>query len=259
MSRWATAAVRPDGALHYRERPAPAFLGRAAACTWRSRPGPGGHVQRLLPDGCVEVVVSPGRPALVYGPRSSWFDLHVPAGEHRGVRLLPGVAAGLLRLDVREITDRVVRLEDLLKQAPPDDRPAVSQLAGVLGDLFRRGGASRDPEVARALDLLHRQPGVTAAAVARACGLSERQLRRRFARAVGMPPTTYRRVARVNATLHAAHRVPAPPWARLAADLGYADQAHLVREVRALTGSTPTAVLGRPRTGSSRGGDAAGG
>ncbi len=32
----------------------------------------------------------------------------------------------------------------------------------------------------------------------------------------------------------------------VAADAGYADQSHLHREVRAFTGSTPTAVAGEP-------------
>ena len=33
----------------------------------------------------------------------------------------------------------------------------------------------------------------------------------------------------------------APGWAGIAADSGYADQAHLVRELAALAGETPTA------------------
>ncbi len=57
-----------------------------------------------------------------------------------------------------------------------------------------------------------------------------------------MPP---KRVARILRLEHLLARVdgPEPPdWARAAAECGFADQAHLGREVRELTGLTPTAL-----------------
>jgi AraC-like DNA-binding protein len=67
--------------------------------------------------------------------------------------------------------------------------------------------------------------------------VSERRLRRRFVQAVGYGPATYLRVSRFQRAVALAPRVPG--LAALAAAAGYADQAHLSRDCRALTGLTP--------------------
>lgn len=67
------------------------------------------------------------------------------------------------------------------------------------------------------------------------------RLSRAFTREVGVPLTHYRnrvRVSRVLARLEAGE----PDLARLAAELGFADQAHLTRTVRRHVGHTPTAL-----------------
>ncbi|WP_410617487.1 helix-turn-helix domain-containing protein [Amycolatopsis sp. lyj-109] len=67
--------------------------------------------------------------------------------------------------------------------------------------------------------------------------VSERRPRRRFVHAVGYGPATYLRVSRFQRAVALAPRVGGP--AALAAAAGYADQAHLGRDCRALTGLTP--------------------
>ncbi len=76
--------------------------------------------------------------------------------------------------------------------------------------------------------------------VAGAVGLGERQLRRRFTEAVGYGPKTFARVARFRRALALLRGGAAP--AAAAYDAGYADQAHLTRELRALAGGTPAAL-----------------
>jgi AraC-like DNA-binding protein len=84
-----------------------------------------------------------------------------------------------------------------------------------------------------------------------ALGLSERQLRRRFADAVGYGPKTLARVLRFQRflALAAANRAGAGRWregdglAGLAFAAGYADQAHLTRECRRLAGRTPSELV----------------
>jgi AraC-like DNA-binding protein len=75
-------------------------------------------------------------------------------------------------------------------------------------------------------------------------GLSERQLHRRCRAAFGYGPKTLDRVLRLQRFLalgnSAHHRYG---LARLAADAGYADQAHLTHDCRRLTGTTPSALL----------------
>jgi methylphosphotriester-DNA--protein-cysteine methyltransferase len=61
-------------------------------------------------------------------------------------------------------------------------------------------------------------------------------------RRTGVSLKAYARTTRFLHAMTTADRTPAPGWARLAADAGFADQSHLVRECRALTGMTPGAV-----------------
>jgi transcriptional regulator GlxA family with amidase domain len=87
-------------------------------------------------------------------------------------------------------------------------------------------------------------PDVAAARVEDPAGpntVSERRLRRRFVQAVGYGPATYLRVTRFQRAVALASRVPG--LAALAAAAGYADQAHLSRDCRALTGLTPRAYF----------------
>jgi AraC-like DNA-binding protein len=82
--------------------------------------------------------------------------------------------------------------------------------------------------------------------VSSAAGVSERQLERLFDERVGYGPKVFARVVRLERSVRAL-RGSIASWARLAADCGYSDQAHLVREFRALAGVTP-AVFARERT-----------
>ncbi|WP_461029927.1 helix-turn-helix domain-containing protein, partial [Streptomyces sparsus] len=69
----------------------------------------------------------------------------------------------------------------------------------------------------------------------------ERQLHRRAVRAFGYGPKTLARVLRLERALTLARA--GLPFARVAADAGYADQAHLAREVKALAGVPLTTLL----------------
>jgi methylphosphotriester-DNA--protein-cysteine methyltransferase len=82
------------------------------------------------------------------------------------------------------------------------------------------------------------------AAVAADVGLGARQLQRRFGRAVGLGPKEYARVRRARSALAALLRGDGS-WAALAAEMGFADQPHLIRELGDLTGFTPVALRER--------------
>ncbi|HEY3009948.1 MAG TPA: helix-turn-helix transcriptional regulator [Micromonosporaceae bacterium] len=69
-------------------------------------------------------------------------------------------------------------------------------------------------------------------------GVSPYRLSRVFHRHVGVPLTRYRNRLRVGAALHRLENGE-PSLAALANDLGFADQAHLTRTVRAEVGETP--------------------
>jgi AraC-like DNA-binding protein len=78
-------------------------------------------------------------------------------------------------------------------------------------------------------------------AVARAVGMSERSLHRDVVRWSGLAPKSLARILRMQRCL-AALRAGRMPLALLALRLGYADQAHMTRELKALAGVTPREV-----------------
>ncbi|RKT53984.1 helix-turn-helix domain-containing protein [Saccharothrix australiensis] len=79
-------------------------------------------------------------------------------------------------------------------------------------------------------------------ALADEIGWTRQHLVTRFRDQLGLTPKTAARTLRLH---RAASLLPTAPPARVAADCGYADQSHLNRDFRALTGITPTAYAGR--------------
>ncbi|MGH6904941.1 MAG: helix-turn-helix domain-containing protein, partial [Geminicoccaceae bacterium] len=119
---------------------------------------------------------------------------------------------------------------------------ATAALAGRLSD-----AGPIDPMIAAATRWLARRPEGRIEELARFLDLGERRLRRRFVAAVGYGPKTFQRVLRLQRVLALAGRGPGPglSLAGLAAEAGYADQAHMSRELQALTGRSPRALLHR--------------
>jgi AraC-like DNA-binding protein len=73
-------------------------------------------------------------------------------------------------------------------------------------------------------------------------GLSLRQLERGFKALAGVSPKALARIMRFECVLYHLRRDPFADLATLAYTYGYADQAHLTREVRAIAGCTPTQI-----------------
>ena len=73
-----------------------------------------------------------------------------------------------------------------------------------------------------------------------ASGLSVRGLQRMFADYVGVSPKWVMRRARLHQAAARADSGEPVDWAALAADLGYADQAHLIRDFTITIGVSPT-------------------
>jgi AraC-like DNA-binding protein len=240
----------------YRELSPPPGLEALVACVWVSHD----RSVRVLPDACVDVVLSDGR-LVVAGPATVADVARPTPGRPRiGVRFRVGAAGAALGLPVGELRDQGVGLDELWGRPAAraiEDRVAragtlADALLALIGGLAPRLPAPEraDHEVRRAVLALNRPDASPDVAVlARAVALSERQLRRRFEAAVGYGPATLARILRFQRFLRLADAPPptpdAPPpsLARLAADAGYADQAHLAREVRRLAGLPPSALL----------------
>ncbi len=232
----------------YRELTPPAPLGRSVACLWIRR-GAGGPV-RVVPDGCTDIVWRPGTGAVVAGPDTrAWLSLTLPGETIVGARFLPGAGGSALGWPLIELRDQRVApselglgLADLLDGAL-DPARAMELVAAAALRLASTGAPDRAVQAAvvRLRDPTHRVERL-----ADEVGLSERQLRRRFDASVGYGPKTLQRVLRLHRFLASARAqandAPAS-LARAALDAGYADQAHLARECRALTGLTTRQLI----------------
>lgn len=230
----------------YREFAAPPGLREHIACVWTSHD----RAVRVLPDGCVDLVLDDRR-LVVAGPATAVAVASATPGRDRcGVRLRIASAGAVLGIPAAELRDRSVPLADLWGRsgrvltarvaAAPDARRAVVELLRGLAERIPAPGGG-DPLARQAVLALLR--GVRLGEVSRHAGVGERQLRRRFDHAVGYGPATLRRVQRFQRFLDLADRLPAEPLARLAYESGYADQAHLTRECRRLSGLAPIALL----------------
>jgi AraC-like DNA-binding protein len=165
-----------------------------------------------------------------------------------GVRFRPGTGPLFLGLPAHLLRDQRTDLELLgphvgQAYAELDQSSTLRQAAAFLEKWVARrlpGIDGPDPLIEAAVGLWSRGPANGAPSwLAERAGITERHLRRRFVAAVGYGPKLLQRVLRFQAFL-AACGDAAPGLAELAVDAGYADQAHLGRETRALAGLTPT-------------------
>ncbi len=85
--------------------------------------------------------------------------------------------------------------------------------------------------------------GVSVSEITDRLGLSPKQLVRRFGEQVGLAPKRFSRLRRLQRLLADVHQNGATDWAEVAVTHGFFDQAHLINDFRALTGTTPGAYL----------------
>jgi AraC-like DNA-binding protein len=235
--------------VRYREHRPPRALARHVTCFWEVTTCGGAH--RVLPDGAMDVVFAVGDArAHVVGPMTRAIEVALD-GPARivGARFRPGAAVGLFGIAARELRDDAADARDVwgargrffdAELAEATDAPlALGVIAGELSARVAELDAP-DARIDRAVAMLARHGGeIPIPAVAADVGVGERQLERLFDERVGYRPKMFARVARLQRVTATLARGSAASWARLAVDCGYADQAHLIREFRALTGVTP--------------------
>jgi AraC-like DNA-binding protein len=241
----------------YREIPPPPHLAQHVACFWtRSTGDATADLQsRILPDGCIDIVWVGERPPAIAGPATSAVQAMLPAWSTIvGVRFRPGAAPSVLGLPSSELLDDEVPLRDVWGRAMPDLASRIAEMPGASAKLAAaeqtvagRVADAGPPDrlIGAATAWLARHPAGQVGALGRALGLSDRQFRRRCEATIGYGPKTLHRVLRFQHWLRLAQSVQgsAASLATLALEAGYADQAHLTREVRRLAGVPPTSLL----------------
>ena len=237
--------------MRYREFTPGPGASRLVECFWTLEGAAPGMVQRVVPDGRAEVILNLAEPFEALD-RDEWRTqpqcflagqitgplLLRARGPSQiiGIRFRPGGVGQLLGVAASEFTGRTIDARDLGLGSLRD--------AGSIGEaeriLLERERGTPDALVHHAARLL--SENLEVAHVAAQLSLSTRQLARRFQARVGIPPKHFARIARFQRVFRAVE-AGGSGWVEAAAECGYYDQAHLIRDFRELAGETPTHLL----------------
>lgn len=249
--------------------PLSAFVDRFWYC---ENPNPGHRVERVMPDGRTALVINlvDDRLSTLYGDDLSKrrsvrgiavagaYSHHVgldtsEQGCIMGVHFKPGGLRPLLAPSADQLADRDLSLdtlwgaaaaelhEQLIEAPTPADKFALLARA-----LLQRAPhpIERNPLVAEALQRFETAPqAVQIGRLVKEAGISPKRFIRVFRAEVGLTPKRYCRIRRFRRVLAAIERKQSIEWAGLAADCGYYDQAHFIRDFREFSGWNPSAFL----------------
>jgi AraC-like DNA-binding protein len=210
---------------------------------------PAPYRQQVVPQPRVHLAAEGGR-LLVHGvSQRPFFRTLEGTGHVLGAAFHPGGFRPLLRAGVGRISGTVRPAGGLLGV---DDRPAAARILGghdgaemvaAMEEYLLAVGPEPDPtgrQVTELVALAERQAGITRAeALAAEAGMSLRSLQRLFAEYVGVGPKWVIQRFRILDAVAAAHSGAVTDWAALARELGFSDQAHLVRVFAQVVGTPP--------------------
>lgn len=240
-------------ASSYREAAPPPALRDSLVCLWTQQAGEE-IAQPVLPDGCVDILWVNDREPMVAGPATRAFLARVAPGTVAvGARFRPGWCAGILGVDASELQDRHVPLRQVAPALAREistrvaDRETVPEKLAAARELLERHVADAPPPdgvIRGSIRWLAAHPHGRVHELARALYVSPRQLQRRLLAAAGYTPKALHRILRFQRLLALAERAgPEESLSSLALRAGYADQAHMTRELRELAGATPASLL----------------
>ena len=179
---------------------------------------------------------------MVVGARSHHADIDMLGRcSTIAVRLRPGTLSALTRTPASELTDRSVPLGEIVgragtelleRMATTDSAGALSHMTAFLEHRFSQTDHKSQPDFSR---LLTTAP--TVAMLSAATNLCQRALYERWRGDLGLAPKRALRIVRLHRALWLAQR--RRTWSEIAAAAGFADQAHLTREMHALLGEPP--------------------
>lgn len=193
-------------------------------------------------------------PQFLTGAHGSYFPLDGACSpSYLEVWLAPLGAYTLLGVPMEQLRGEIVELGDVFGAAGTRlgemvrDAPTWGERFALVDHFLLRRletGPQPSPEVAWAWRRLVDTGGaVPIRRIAGEVGWSHKHLIARFKHQVGLPPKTAARLVRFERVRRRLDRRSEMSWADIAAESGYADQAHLVREFRGFTGTTPTGFV----------------
>ena len=236
----------------YRERAPSAALAGWIECSWTIETSTDLCGYPVRPDGCLDILYSQSQGARVIGAMTTEQRFTLPAGaQMAGVRFHPGMAGMFLKVAPAELTDASAPLEEIWGKAGRDLAAGLEEAASVEAAVAMMVASLPPPS--KTANPVQRGLGAIAAAhgnvdldlIASQTNLSPRQFRRRCLEESGLTPKHLCRILRFRYACGLADR-RCLDWAAIAAEAGYFDQAHLIRDFREFTGNTPMSVFSNP-------------
>jgi AraC-like DNA-binding protein len=212
---------------------------------------PAEEAQPVLPDGHPEWVIHLAEPfanqgtCLAIGQMTApvWLRATGPVRAF-GIRFRPEGAQAFMHEDQSRFTGRILDLSPLAprwrEQAGNSD--PVSATDALLRLL---NPAPPDLRVRTAVGLL--ASGASVDATARECNWSPRQLERTILTSTGLLPKMLARIGRFQRAMRL--RSAGRDWVSVAAEAGFADQSHLIRDFRQFAGAAPSSLRASALTG----------
>jgi len=221
----------------------------------------GTNVERILPDGCTELIIHYGQPfrkidgnkqkqqetAFVFGQLDRFIDL-IPEKNIgvMGVRFHPWGLNQFIKIPAANLKGEAVSLKDLFGNAEQElvdkilESTNSKQKAGIM-DIFLLNHFKNKASYSRIssiIDQIKQQQGsLSIDRLTSMTGNSERQLERYFYNEIGLSPKSFSRIIRFQNVLRLATR--ARNLTDLALSAGYYDQAHFSREFTDIAGNCP--------------------
>jgi AraC-like DNA-binding protein len=223
----------------------------------------------IVPDGCIEIVFDLGDPFInaqtgevqprdLIAGQMTRPVIALPTGpvDLIGVRLHTARGGAALRIPMSELQDRLLPASSVLRHADrlADDLINIDDPGRRLAHLCDAltgalGPTSSSDGVDHALAMIAAARGsIAVATVATRVGVSRRHLERQFRERVGLGVKQIARITRIHAALEMLQQRPELSGAEIAAECGYSDQAHLIRECQELAGQTPQRLKSTERS-----------
>ncbi len=236
-----------DFQRHWQGAPTPDLADMVAhywCADWDLRGQPP-YRQLLPPSLHPHLTMVAGEPAMLRGvARRAGSRVLADRGRAFGVAFRPGALRPFLPGRVSALTDRSVPAVDVLGFDPVADLDRGPEaLRTDVANLFRQHRPTPHPGTTIALRLVETIATTgdltRVDALAAHSGQSVRAVQRVFAEHVGVGPKWVIRFHRLREVRQRLADGTAPPWAELAAELGYTDQAHFSREFATMLGEPP--------------------
>lgn len=247
-------------------KPSPA-LAPFIKCFWSLKASATGapEVQRIVPDGCMELIIHCGDPyeqylqegifvlqprSFVFGQITTLLEIR-PTGKSDiiAARFHPDGFVPVASMPISEMENKAVALKELfgeegnqLEIQVMSSETSLSRVHQIEGFFLQKLTSPETLErlIRSGIELLNKFNGqVSVADLAALLNTNRRQLERKFSTSVGISPKQLSKIIRLQSALKMLEQKQFSSLTSLAYANGYFDQAHFIKDFKELTGMSP--------------------